>query len=229
MKFRVEKQDTVIYNGLGKLRIMGIVMKKGLNMSSKQKIGVLLILGMMFLSACGSFGSEAEETRISVEKDGSIKSYITEDFDKDYYLQEELQQMILSEAASYNRNTGKGNITVEKVEVAEQVARVEMTYASAQDYSAFNKVFFFVGSPKEAQDAGYDLNVVLSNVKDANETITEADILAMEDALLLITDVPEQVDIFGKAVYADDHAALSENHKALLAAQGRETAYVLFR
>ena len=88
MKFRVEKQDTVIYNGLGKLRIMGIVMKKGLNISTKKKIGVLLITGMMILSACGSFGNDTEETRISLNKDGSVKSYIIESFDQDYYLQD---------------------------------------------------------------------------------------------------------------------------------------------
>lgn len=229
MKFRVEKQNPVIYNELGKLRIMGIVMKKGLNMSSRKKIGALLITGMMILSACSSLGKDTEETRISLNKDGSIKSYITESFDKDYYLQEELQQMILSEAASYNRGTGQGSITVERVEVSEQVATVEMTYAAAEDYSAFNDVLFFMGSPMEAQAAGYDLNVVLSNVKDANDTIGEADILAMEGVTLLITDVPEQVEFFGKAVYADDHATLSENQKALLSAEGRDVAYILFK
>ena len=229
MKFRVEKQDTVIYNGLGKLRIMGIVMKKGLNMSSKKKTGVLLITGMMLLSACGSIGKDTEETRISIQKDGSVKSYIIEDFDKDYYLQEELQQMILSEAASYNRSVGQGNITVEKIEVAEQLARVEMTYQTAEDYAAFNKVVFFLGSPAQAQAAGYDLNVVLSNVNDGNDTIGEADILAMEDAMLLITEAPEQVEFFGKAVYADDHALLAENRKMLMSEENRAASYVLFK
>ncbi|MBQ8597512.1 MAG: hypothetical protein IJ409_06990 [Lachnospiraceae bacterium] len=203
-------------------------MKKSLKISSGKKIGVLLITGMMILSACGSFGNDTEETRISINKDGSIKSYITESFDKDYYLQEELQQMILSEAASYNRSTGQGSITVEKVEAEEGTARVEMTYAAAEDYSTFNDVLFFVGSPMEAQIAGYDLNVVLSNVKDTNDTIGEADILAMEGVMLLITDVPEQVELYGKAVYADDHATLSENNKILLSAESREAAYVLF-
>ena len=204
-------------------------MKKGLNLSTKKKIGVLLITGMMILSACGSFGNDTEETRISLNKDGSVKSYIIESFDQDYYLQDELQQMILSEAASYNRGTGQGSITVERVEAEEGTARVEMTYAEAGDYSAFNDVLFFVGSPLEAQIEGYDLNVVLSSVKDENDTITEADILSMDGMTLLITDVPEQVELYGKAVYADEHATLSENKKTLLFAENRETAYVLFK
>lgn len=203
-------------------------MKISLNISQRKKIGVLLITGMMTLSACGSFGNSTEETRILLNKDGSIKSYITESFEKDYYLQEELQQMILSEAASYNRSKGESRITVEKVEVAEQTATVEMTYAAAEDYSTFNDVLFFMGSPADAADAGYDLNVVLSSVKDTNETIAEADILAMEGVTLLITDVPEQVEFFGKAVYADDHAVLTENGKALMSAESREPAYILF-
>lgn len=229
MKFRVEKQHSVIYNGLGKLRIMGIVMKKGLKISSRKKIGILMIAGMMIFSACGSLSDGTDDTGISINKDGSIQSYITESFDKDYYLQEELQQMILSEAASYNRSTGQGSITVEKVEVAENIAKVEMTYASAADYSAFNETAFFVGSPLQAKKAGYDLNVVLSSVKDANDTIGEADILSMEGMTLLITDAPERVELFGKAVYADDHAVLSENKKVLLGEEDREMVYLLFK
>ncbi len=204
-------------------------MNKILNCTSKKRTGILLTVGMMLLTACGSFGNGTDETRIYLNKDGSIHSYITESFDKEYYLQEELQQMILSEAASYNRHTGESRITVEKVEVAEQVATVEMTYAAAEDYSAFNDGIFFVGSPAGAAEAGHDLNVVLSNVQNPNETIGEADILAMEDMTLLITDVPERVEFFGKAVYADDHAVLSENQKALLPAEDRGISYILFK
>lgn len=203
-------------------------MKNSLNILQKKIIGALLITGMMTLSACGSFGDSTEENKISLNKDGSIKSYITESFEKDYYLQEELQQMILSEAASYNRSAGESRITVEKVLVEEQIATVEMTYAAAEDYSAFNDVLFFMGSPADAKEAGYDLNVVLSSVKDTNETIAEADILAMDGVTLLITDVPEMVEFFGKAVYTDDHAVLAENQKALMSAEDRGAVYVLF-
>lgn len=208
---------------------MVIVMKKSLKISSVKKIGMLMLIGMMIFSACGSVGDDTGDTGISINKDGSIKSYITESFDKDYYQKEELQQMILSEAASYNRSTGQGSITVEKVEVAENIARVEMTYASAADYSAFNETAFFVGSPVQAKKAGYDLNVVLSSVKDENDTIGEADILAMEGMMLLITDAPEKIALPGKAVYADDHAVLSENKKVLLGDADRKMVYLLFK
>lgn len=204
-------------------------MRKIFKNSSKKKISILLIAGVMVLSACGSLKSSEEETSISLNKDGSITSCIIESFDKDYYLQDELQQMILSEAASYNRSVGESRISVEKVEVAEQIATVEMTYATAEDYNAFNEVCFFVGSPSKAEEAGYDLNVVLSNTEDRNETIGKADILSMEDMTLLITDVPERVEFSGKALYADDHAALSENQKALLSAEDRGISYVLFK
>ena len=204
-------------------------MKKGLKITVKKSIGILPMMGLLLLTACGSLGNGTDETRISLNKDGSIHSYITESFDKEYYLQEELQQMILSEAASYNRNTGESRITVEKVEVTEQIATVEMTYTTSEDYSAFNDGIFFVGSPAGAAEAGYDLNVVLSSVENPNETIGESDILAMGDVTLLITDVPERVEFFGKAVYADDHAILSENQKALLSAEDRGISYILFK
>ena len=155
--------------------------------SPEKKANAFLVL-MLAAVTLGGCGSETEESRAELQKDGSVKSVVTADFDKPDYDIEELKQMVLEESAAYNRSTGDGAISVEKVSEKNGTASVKMTYKSAADYAAFNDGIFFVGSPKEAEEEGYNLNRVLSGTKNPLETVGGADILAMADAKILITD-----------------------------------------
>ena len=194
----------------------------------KIKTGFLLI-GILFgMTACSSPAGEVG-TEISVLKDGSIHMQIAESFDKPYYDKDELQQSILEEAASYNREMGSGNITVEKITVEENVAQVKMNYASAADYAAFNECIFFIGSAQEAVDAGFDLNTVLSGVKDELETIGMSDMLAMTDYRILITDCTDDITLDGKAAYVSDNVFVSKNGKNIVLVAEGAPAYVMFQ
>ena len=65
------------------------------------KVAVLsLFLGTLALTACNAVEGESS---VSLLKDGAVKATIVEDFDKSYYDKDELQQMILEEVVSYNR------------------------------------------------------------------------------------------------------------------------------
>ena len=113
-------------------------MKNILNRTPGWMYMILMITGMLALASCG-FGSEGETTTISIEKDGIVRSHIEESFAQSYYDKDELQQMILREAADYNREAGSGCVTVEKVEVENQIATVEMTYQKALDFAHAGK------------------------------------------------------------------------------------------
>lgn len=204
-------------------------MKSNLNSASVWMRTALMITGVLAMTSCGLSG-EGNTTMISLEKDGTVRSHIEESFDQSYYDKEELQQMILMETADYNREAGSGCISVEKVELKDQIATVEMTYQKAEDYAGFNRVVFFDGTPKEAEDAGYELNVVLSSVKDSLDTIGKADILAMGDYRLLITDVGETVVLNGKAAYVSENVTVSDNGKCVKNAEDSEdSAYILYK
>ena len=179
-------------------------------------IGIFVLTAGMALTGCAGPGQKTSETAVSVSKNGTIQSYISETFEQNYYDKDEMQQMILSEVASYNRQAGNANISVEKVEVKDAQAIVQMSYASAKDYAEFNQVTFFLGTPEEAQMEDYDLNTVLSNVKNPQETIGEGDILAMKDARILITDTAENIDLYGKVLYASDNVTVSDNRKSFM-------------
>ena len=181
------------------------------------------------LTACAAPAKE-EGTTVSVSKEGTVSLHIIESFDKPYYDQDELQQMILSEAADYNREVGAGNVSVEKIVVEDNMAVVDMTYASAADYAGFQGGIFFLGTAKEAQEAGYELNVVLSGAEDELKTIGMSDMLAMSEYQLLITDMKETVTLNGKAEYVSDNVIFSENRKTVaFGGEEGELAYVMYR
>ena len=87
---------------------------------------VLMINGMLFLSACA--GEEQIDNRITIHKDGVVEAHMEESFEQSYYDKDELQQMILQEAADYNRQMGSACISVDKVEVKDGKAMAEMSF-----------------------------------------------------------------------------------------------------
>lgn len=195
--------------------------------------GIFCVLGaisMLTMVSCGSMKSGADGTSVSLDKNGTVQSNIRESFEESYYDEDELLQMILTQAASYNRKAGSGSIAVEKVEVKDGVAEVQMTYAKAKDYASFNKMVFFVGNAKEADQEGYELNVVLSGVKNPQETVGKGDILAMEDEMLLITDTTDTIKLDGKAIYVSENVTVSGNGKTVCRSLDSEgLAYIIFK
>ena len=121
------------------------------------------------MTACGNTKG-AEGSVIAVSKDGTVTDTIREPFDQDYYSQQELQDEVLKAVASYNSGMGNEAITVSKVQVDDGVTDVEMKYRSAEDYAAFNRETFFIGTPAQARLSGFDLNKVYTAVSDPSKT-----------------------------------------------------------
>lgn len=185
-----------------------------------------LFLGLLMLSGCGA----GQVSHVTLEKDGTVSALIVENFDKSYYDKEELQQMILEEAASYNRSAGTAAISVDKVSVEDGVAKVKLTYETAADYAAFNDGVFFTGSVQEAEEEGYDLNKVLSSTTDLLATVGRADLLAMTDASILITDMKDPVELCGKAVYISGSVTTDKKLKTVYFEETWEgLSYVLYK
>lgn len=194
---------------------------------SKLMTGILLMAGMVVLTSCKDGQAGGESTTITIQKDGTILSHIEESFEQSYYDVEELQQSILVEAAEYNKTVGSSQISVEKIDANEGMVTVRMTYQEPADYAAFNDVNFFAGTAKDVPDA-YELNVVLSGVKDSTATVGKSDILAMEDYKLLIMDVSEPIYLNGRAEYVSDNVTTADDRKSVwLSGDGQ--GYVLYK
>lgn len=205
-------------------------MKSSYKKICKLTISALIFIGVLGIVSCGEKEEGANESVLSIAKDKTVHADIVEEFEKGYYDKDELQQAILEQVVSYNKNAGGGNITVEKVETGDNSVTVRMTYAGTQDYASFNNAVFFVGTAKEAEEAGYNLNVVLSGVKDAKDTIGKGDMLAMKEEKILITNVNEGIALSGKALYISDNVTVSSNAKTVWYT-GKEDglAYIVYK
>ena len=72
--------------------------------------------------------------------------------------------------------------------------------------------------------------MVLSSIKDANETVGRADILAMKDARLLITNVSDGIVLNGKALYVSENVTVSGDAKTIVRnADDNGLAYIIFK
>lgn len=194
---------------------------------AKAMPAALLAAGTLLLASCSGPQGGGEGSNVSIQKDGTVLSHIEESFAQDYYDLEELQQAILTEAADFNKAAGDDKISVEKIEANEGVVTVRMTYGEPLDYAAYNHVLFYAGAAADVPE-GYELNVVLSGVKDDSQTVGKSDILSMEGYKLLIMDIPEPVYLDGKAEYVSGNVAVSPNRKCAQV-EGEGTGYVLYK
>ncbi len=205
-------------------------MKNSNQLVSRIVISILSLTAMLAMVSCSDRGSAVDGESLLLGRDGTVQSDIRESFEESYYDKEELQQAILTQAATYNRKAGGSSIAVEKVEVRDGVAVVQMTYADVSDYASFNQAVLFAGNAQDAAQAGYELNVVLSGVKNPSETVGKADILAMENETLLITDVSDEIVLNGKAVYTSDNVTVSGDAKTICRTKDSEKlAYIIFK
>lgn len=155
--------------------------------------------------ACSNESGSVEGSCISVSEDGTILDCIRESFDKDYYDQQELQTQVLQAVANYNGRVGEERISVEKVQINGDVTDVKMEFRSYQDYADFNREIFFIGTPLEAQAAGFDLNQVYVGAEDDSKTMGEAQLLATTGVKVLITNTDQTIQLYDKILYVSDH------------------------
>lgn len=165
------------------------------------------------MTACGN-ATGADGSVITVSRDGTVTDTIREPFDQDYYSQQELQDEVLKAVTSYNSRMGNEAVTVSKVRVDGGVTDVEMKYQSVEDYAAFNRETFFIGTPAQARLAGFDLNKVYSAVSDPSKTMGMAELFNTDGILVLITDTTQTVVMNYKILYASDGVEVTDHAKA---------------
>lgn len=192
------------------------------------KMGKAIILVLCFcmlgLTACGEVvqpeNKEVKDelaatvTSLSIEKDGGISNTIVESFSGDYYYEdgeEGLKTMIESSIDEYTSGNGDAQIKLKSFKVKDGVATVVMEYGDYQTYAGYNGEDFFAGTIRDANMAGFDLNVTLKSISD-DTTASKPELLGMGDSHIVIVgcekdpEQPEQLRIncFDEILYVGD-------------------------
>lgn len=196
-------------------------------MKMGKAIILLLCFCMLGLTACGEVvqpeNKEVKDelaatvTSLSIEKDGGISNTIVESFSGDYYYEdgeEGLKTMIESSIDEYTSGNGDAQIKLKSFKVKDGVATVVMEYGDYQTYAGYNGEDFFAGTIRDANMAGFDLNVTLKSISD-DTTASKPELLGMGDSHIVIVgcekdpEQPEQLRIncFDEILYVGDGVA----------------------
>ncbi len=190
----------------------------------KVKILGLAVLSMSLLCGCSRF--DPDQTAMSVKKNGAILSYIKETFDKDYYNQGELESTIDKAIQDYNSALGTENIKKKKFQVKDQMAELQIEYATGEDYSEFNDVTIYTGDVLGAYHSGYDFNETFQSVKKGvvtSQNVSKNEILNSYNYGILILDEALDVQVPGNIVYASSNVQVTGKNTATV--NGKEGAH----
>lgn len=174
----------------------------------------LLSLVLLVVCLCGCTGKKPEEigqTTLYVRNDGSVEATFVEDFSQPHYDMAELQAMAEDEITAYNTATGEQRVEMTFYEVEGNVAKMQIIYASFEDYVSMNNENIFVGTVADALEVGWDLNISLVNPQDAEDVIGEHELLTMQESNIVIVENALRVRtespflyISSEAVYIDE-------------------------
>lgn len=197
-------------------------------MKHKLLIARVLLGASMCLAAtgCGEAETVTDASGITVNEDMSVASHIVDDFDESVYSQSELQDMIVQESADYCSEYGAGTVSAAVPVVTDGTVSVDMTFASAEDYSQFNLRRLDILTLEQAVADG-KVNISLQSIKDG----TAADVSAIENKdgmYLLITDETGYVTLPGKVLYISDGVETVNKKQVLVTDEMDGLAYIVF-
>ncbi len=159
----------------------------------------LLLAGITILSGCGSSYGASDSTVFILES-GKVVSVDVEDFAEDTYNLSDLQTYVESALKNYTSENGGKSVKLTGLSVEENVASLTLTYASVEDYSAFNDTELYTGTVIQALRDGYTFDVSFKKASDGEE-ISVSEVLDSEKLNLVIVKANTYVTVPGEIVY----------------------------
>ncbi|MCR5509259.1 MAG: hypothetical protein K6F34_11320 [Lachnospiraceae bacterium] len=185
----------------------------------------------MFTCVIASGCSKKEafvETTVSIDGKGAIRHNIIESFDKDYYSEDELRDIIDSEIESYCADRDDDCAKLESLEIKDGVANARMKFATYSDYAGFNDVDFFYGTVREAMEHDYPTDVTLKK-RDDNSTIGRFEFEALTDSMIVIVSEPVVVNTPKKIAYTTANIDVIDDNNARMASDSVGVGYIVLK
>lgn len=194
----------------------------------KGSLAAVILFAAALLAGCGdkvpAIG-EVENSSVYLTKEGIVTAFLVEEFDKEYYSESELEEMIRLEIEDYCSQAKAGDGESAPVRLIQILSpdekaglvgqpstsvTVQMEYASPEEYSGFNGKVLYVGTVNQAQMAGYPIKADLRSVSD-DSVLTRAQAQEMEEQYLLVTQENVPVHVPYDILYVSDGVTVEEN------------------
>ncbi|MBE5967182.1 MAG: hypothetical protein E7255_09485 [Lachnospiraceae bacterium] len=188
----------------------------------------LIFSGILLLCLTGITGctkdklilntKDIEADTLLAKSNGAIQAATVEEFNKDYYNLNELEEFVMKEINSYNQASGGENVVLDELERKDGNAVMILSYTGMKHYAEFNKVWaaYFNGGNKEVP---MELPDHLVNVKNGS-AVNTADVIQNEKLKILIVNEPFDVVVDGSILYHSDNAVIIDKNKLQGSAEG---------
>lgn len=190
-------------------------------MTGKKKAAVrlscVLCLCILLLTGCGEVAipETVSAPTIAISEDGLVTQYLVDNFDEDYYDITELREMVTEEVNKFNaaQKTESAPITVQSVENATDGSNkviVKLQYNNADSYQKYNESQLFYGTIAQAHEAGYELDITMTSVKDGS-AIGKAEINDMGSKHVIIAEAGYRMAGSKKPLYISEGLSVGED------------------
>lgn len=185
--------------------------------------GIAILLTALIIFALGGCGKQEvtsyDKNTMMIGKDDTIQDVSIEDFANGDYNMQELEQFVNSEITKYNSEAGSERITLAELNTENKLARLQLNYASIEDYNQFNHTAYSLKSLAESA-----LNGSLISVSDQKEV----PVSEIEDKGYRVLTVSDAMDITfeGKPLYYNSNITVSNG---IYTADGEGTAIIVFK
>lgn len=193
-------------------------------MNKKLLAGLLCSLLVITMAGCGV---KLTDTSLYIHRDGSIEAAVYEAFDEKAYQLEELKAFMEEAVSSYNQNTAgitaaykKDHkeglpVTIDSINLESEDAVLKMTYASSDDYLAFNEgddsILNLLTAQVGEQEA-YGCNLSEFSLVNAEGESYEEEL--KEDASFVIVEGDKKILVEGKILCVSKGVVVTEKNTA---------------
>lgn len=196
----------------------------------KHRILLAVLLCMTLLAGCTGKKvdlSDATESTIGVNGDGSVEEVVIEPFDKDYYSLTELTAYVNKQVDAFNQANPQEQpknkksddeeitaVTVKYVEADEdaKTAKMALGYLNMDIYDSFNETDYrFLSMEEAASDKNISEMNGLVEVKNGEEKAF-SDLEEDKKLHLIYTDSSVKIQTGGKIVYYSKDASLIDDY-----------------
>ncbi len=195
------------------------------------KIRCLLLVLSLFSLFIGCTATELEadinHTTVVINADGTVRAVFVEDFSQAYYDIEGLRTMVTQEIADYNAANGADRLILDECTKVGNTARVGITYASVDDYAAYQETVLYAGTISGAIAAGYSLDINLTAVKDGAQ-IGLTEIGQMGDKHIVIMEEAPRIRVYKKILYIGSDIVYINPYEAD-ASENVDMTYIIFK
>lgn len=177
-------------------------------MRGKKTLGLLLSLILILsLSAC-SLPHREESRLLAIDEKGQVTETIAEKrHSQDTYSEKDLQDYIEDQLITY-QGTKKGAVRLDSLSVHKDTVHIVMKYDSMKDFAGFNHSDAFLGTIKEAEDAGYSFDRPLKDKLGRAADPEELQSRRSEWQALILSE-ETAVRLYDKILYASEEVRIT--------------------